>query len=146
MKQLWLIATLVAGLALLASCRSEGNCRAVFGEGGVIALSEPKWHVLNTIGQSVTVNRGRKGIYVTRMSYDLFVAFECACPNDNDTRLLPDTEANFATDSLHYGEAVLRCPDCQSTFNAIDGQPLNGAACPLYQYSAELDGDLLLIR
>ena len=149
MNTLRLIATVGACcLAVATSCNKEGTCRAVFGEGATINLEDPKWHALNTIGNAVTVNRGLKGIYVTRKNLsgsDQFSAFECACTNDNDDCLLPDTEANFPDIDDHYGSAVLRCPKCNATFETYNGQPLGGSQCPLYQYSTAVDGYLLTI-
>ncbi|MCR4659538.1 MAG: hypothetical protein K5650_04495 [Bacteroidales bacterium] len=145
MKRLMLIVTAV--LALVAACQPESNCRVPFGTGGSIDLSMPKWYDLRTMGNPVTINRGHKGIYVTRLGDDLFVAFECACPNDNDECMLPDTEANFGNDTAtHYGEMVLRCPVCNATYNALDGQPIDNASCPLHQYTATLDGNILTIN
>lgn len=135
-------------LAVVTSCNKERACRAAFGEGAVINLEDTKWHALNTIDNPVTVNRGLKGIYVTRVALtgnDQFTAFECACPNDNDDCLLADTEANFPDLDDHYGTAVLRCPKCNATFETYSGQPLGGSQCSLYQYSTAVDGYYLTI-
>ena len=124
--------------ALCVACVPDTSCRAPFGEGGTIDLSMPEFSALANPGGSLTINRGYRGIIITRISFVDFVAFDCACPNDNDERLLPDAT---------WGNTILTCPACHSSFNALDGTPLDGAATPclLYQYSTHFDGQYLAI-
>ena len=133
MKRLYIVLLLVA----LVGCKAD-RCDTPFGEGGTIDITMPEFADLSNVGGAMTINRGHRGIHITRMSYSDFVAFECSCPNDHDVRLLPDTE---------WGNSVLSCPVCSSRFNALDGTPLSGSAtpCPLYQYNTDFDGRLLTI-
>ena len=114
------------------------RCNTPFGEGGTLDVTMPDFAPLSNVGGSMMINRGHKGIMVTRMSYSEFVAFECSCPNDNDVLMEPDDI---------WGNTVLVCPVCSSRFNAVDGSALNGSVtpCPLYQYSTSFDGRLLSI-
>ncbi|MBR1549620.1 MAG: hypothetical protein IJ634_03195 [Bacteroidales bacterium] len=108
-------------------------CNTPFGDGASIDIYQPDFNALANIGGSVTINRGYKGIFVRRVSYTDFVAFECACPNDHEVRLVPDPD---------WGGAVLSCSACGSLYETEYGQPLEGAAsgCPLYEYSTRFDG------
>lgn len=130
------IPALIVLLSLLAVGCDPYQCSTPFGEGGQIDLSLPEFSPLLHPGGAVTINRGHKGIFVTRVSYSDFVAFDCACPNDNEVALRPDEE---------WGNSVLTCPTCQSRFNALDGTPLDGSAtpCMLYQYGTSFDGHFL---
>lgn len=120
---------------IFSSCGPD-RCDTPFGEGGTIDIAFLP--ALNNVGGSQMINRGYKGIMVTRMSYSDFVAFECACPNDHEVCLQPDNE---------WGNNILTCPVCASSYNALDGSPLDGAVspCPLYQYNTIFDGQNLTI-
>lgn len=121
---------------LFSSCAPD--CNTPFGEGAVIDTYQPEFASLSNVGGTVIINRGYKGIFVRRVSYSEFVAFECACPHCREVRLLP-------LDGWE-GE-VLECPDCKSRYETLYGQPLEGAAsgCPLYEYRTHYDGILLEI-
>ena len=122
---------------ILTSCVGD-RCNSPFGEGGTLDVTMPDFAPLSNVGGSLMINRGYKGIIVTRVTYSDFVAFECACPGGCDVRL----EADPA-----WGNTVLVCPTCSSRFNALDGSALDGSTtpCPLYQYSTAFDGRLLSI-
>lgn len=125
-------------IILLAGCSREDSCNTPFGEGAQIDIYMPDFASLQNVGGTVTVNRGHKGIFVRRISYSEFVAFECACPNDHEVGLQPLEDWN--------GE-VLKCPSCGSMYETINGQPLEGAAsgCPLYEYYTSFDGYILTV-
>lgn len=133
MKPLWIIA-----LALLVAACVPDRCNTPFGEGGSIDITMPDFAALTSVGGSLTINRGYKGIFVRRTSYTDFVAFDCACPNDHDVRLLVDSD---------WGGSVLECPTCHSRFETEYGNPLEGSVtgCPLYQYNTRFDGYRLTI-
>ena len=123
---------------LFSGCIPDNRCDTPFGEGATLDLSMPEFSALNHPGGALAINRGYKGIFVTRISYSSFVAFECACPNDHETRILPDAD---------WGNSILTCPTCGSRFNALDGTPLTGSVtpCPLFEYNTTLDGNMLYI-
>lgn len=125
-----------APLFLSLSCTRDNICDTPFGEGASIDIYQPDFNALATIGGTVTVNRGYKGIFVRRISYSDFVAFECACPNDHEVRLTPDPD---------WAGAVLKCSACGSLFETEYGQPLEDSAsgCPLYEYRTYFDGYIL---
>lgn len=120
------------------SCTHENICNTPFGEGAIINIYQPDFNALTNIGGTVTINRGYKGIFIRRTTFSDFVAFECACPNDNDVRLEPDPD---------WDGAVLRCRACGSLYETEYGQPLEGSAsgCPLYEYNTHFDGYTLEI-
>ena len=122
----------------LFSCSRDTVCDTPFGEGATIDIGMPDFVALQNVGGTVTVNRGYKVIFVRRMGYGEFVAFECACPGCHEVRLLP----------LEGWEGgVLECPECHSRYETVNGQPLEGAVsgCPLYQYNTHFDGYVLTI-
>lgn len=121
-----------------SSCSRDNVCNTPFGEGATIDINMPDFAALQSVGGTVTVNRGYKGIFVRRVSYGEFVAFECACPNDHEERLMP---------LEGWDGAVLECTVCGSKYETNYGQPLEGAAsgCPLYEYATHFDGYNLTI-
>ena len=123
-------------LILLAGCSRDKACDTPFGEGASIDIYMPDFAALQNVGGTVTVNRGYKGIFVRRISYAEFVAFECACPHCHDVGLRP---------LEGWDGDVLKCPDCGSMYETVNGQPLEGAAsgCPLYEYNTHFDGYIL---
>lgn len=125
-------------LPLFTFCSRDNACNTPFGEGGIVDINMPDFAALQNVGGFVTINRGYKGIFVRRLSYSDFVAFESACPNDHDVRLQP---------LEGWDGGVLECPDCHSLYETVNGQPLEGAAsgCSLYQYSTYFDGYILTI-
>lgn len=82
---------------------------------------------------------GYLGVVVVRTSYNSFVAFERACPEDNATQVVISEE---------WGSSILQCPKCGSCFIVeADGMPMDGSvtSCPLYQYSTHYSGGVLSI-
>lgn len=133
----WLLVA-IGCLLLSVACSGDKSCNTPFGDGAQIDITMPDFAALQNIGGTVTVNRGHKGIFVRRISYGEFVAFECACPNDHEVRLVP---------LEGWDGAVLECPSCGSRYETSYGQPLEGAAsgCPLYEYYTHFDGYILEI-
>lgn len=133
---------LALACCLTASLVCEGcspdRCNTPFGEGATIDIYQPDFNALVSVGGTVTVNRGYKGIFVRRISFTDFVAFECACPSCHEERLQP---------LAGWDGGVLVCPNDSSKYETINGQPLEGAAsgCPLYDYRTHFDGTILEI-
>lgn len=120
---------------IIYSCGTD-RCKTPFGEGGEFDINQ--FGELSTVGGSVVINRGYKGILVRRVTYNDFVAFECACPNDHEVRLQ-------SAEGWDY--AIMVCPTCGSMFETEYGNPIDGsvAVCPLYQYNTSFDGRTLSI-
>lgn len=139
MKRLWLI---VSALAAAAGCTPD-RCNTPIGPGGQFDLTLPAYAAIGTVGaQAITHDIygqvvGHRGIYVRRVTFTDFVAFEMSCPEDHEVQLVPDAE----------NDVLLSCPGCGSRFETINGNPLEGSAtaCALYQYTADFDGQTLLI-
>lgn len=121
----------------LASCKRD-RCESPIGESGAIYLPEYP-DIYNSVGGTVVLNKGYRGILVRCSAFGEYMAFECACPQDHDVRMLPDDDHNAV---------LLTCPSCGSRFEVVSsGSPLEGSstACPLHQYRADLDGNTLYI-
>lgn len=133
MKSFWIIALSL----LLASCVPD-RCNTPFGDGGSIDINMPEFAALTTVGGTLTINRGYKGIFIRRVSYSEFVAYDCACPHCHEVALHP---------MEGWGGEVLECPECESRYETLYGQPLDGSAsgCPLYDYRTHFDGYTLTI-
>ena len=130
-------------MLLTAACCRDTVCDTPFGAGGAINIYQPDFAALMTVGGTVTINRGHKGIFVHRTTLSDFVAFECACPHCHETRLTLDTDANS-----RWKDIALKCPDCHSHFDIWFGNPCSGASvtnCPLYEYRTLFDGTILEI-
>lgn len=127
-------ALLILLVIFFSACKPD-KCDTPIGESGAIFLAEYP-EIYNNIGGTVVINRGYRGILLRCESFGRYAAFECACPNDHDVRMLPDDERAALT---------LSCPSCGSRFELINGNPLDGSAttCQLHRYSTETDGDKL---
>lgn len=125
-------------LLSISACSRDNACNTPFGEGDQIDIYLPVFVDLQNVGGTMTINRGYKGIFVRRVSYSEFVAFECACPHCHEVRLTP---------LEGWDGSVLECRECHSLYETVNGQPLEGSAsgCPLYQYNTLFDGYILTI-
>ncbi len=124
-------------LLLLAGCKRD-RCNVPIGETGAIYLPDYP-DIYNNVGGTVVLNKGHRGILVRCSGFGEYMAFECACPQDHDVRMLPDDDHNAVT---------LTCPSCGSRFEVISsGTPLEGSStvCTLHQYRADKDGTTLYI-
>ena len=135
MMRLRTIIAIIVVLLAASGCGKDQSCGVPHGSGDVIDLTMPEMTDLGTVGGSLIINRGHKGIFVIRVSYQgEFLAFECACPKDNDVAVEP--AEGFS--------GLLQCPKCHSIFNAnSSGEPLEGSQtpCSLYQYGTMMDND-----
>lgn len=124
--------------SFFTSCSRDNLCDTPFGDGAAIDIYQPDFAALLSVGGTLTINRGYKGIFIRRVSFSDFVAFECACPHCHEERLTPDPDWNGA---------VLQCSSCHSQFETEYGNPLNGSAtsCPLFEYRTHFDGYTLEI-
>ena len=136
---------LISHCIFLTSCTKDNICDTPFGTGGTFNTLLPEYSALQTVGGTKIIlldqlgfEVGYRGIFVRRISFGEFLAFECACPNCHDVRLEP---------LEGWDGDVLECPDCHSCYETINGQPLEGAAsgCRLYQYYTQYDGVFLEI-
>ena len=130
------ILVLATVVMLMYACSKDNTCGVPHGDGALVDLSLPEMNDLATVGGNLTINRGHKGIFVIRTTAaGDFLAFECACPKDHDTAVLP-------VDG--WDGSILQCPKCHSSFSLYaDGTPIEGSAtpCSLYQYSTLLLDD-----
>ena len=60
-------------LLTVASCSRDNLCDTPFGMGASIDIYQPDFSALLTVGGTVTINRGYKGIFIRRTSYSDFV-------------------------------------------------------------------------
>ena len=93
-----------------------------------IYLSLPQYSSLNSIGNTVEITGGYKGIVVYRRSLDEFVAFDLACPHDPN-------EGKLAIDSS--GVTTVHAT-CNSKFSLYDGSKIAGPSTrPMKRYNAD---------
>ena len=129
---------MASSFVLFSGCGGE-RCDTPMGEGGTIDLLQPDFISLyNSPGATLAINRGYRGIIVHCTNLEEYVAFDCVCPLDHNTRMLPDDDR---------AAVMLACPQCGSRFELFYGNPLDGAAtvCPLRQYNTYYDGRHLSI-
>lgn len=93
-----------------------------------IYLSLPQYSALNSIGNSVEVSGGYRGIIVYRRSLQEFVAFDLACPYD-------PSKGKMELDSSYISTIHTICG---SKFSLYDGSKISGPATrPMKQYNAD---------
>ena len=124
-------------LLALTACKRD-RCDVPIGETGAIYLPDYP-EIYNSVGGTVVLNKGHRGILVRCSAFGEYIAFECACPQDHDVRTLPDDD---------HSAVMLTCPSCGSSFEVVSsGSPLEGSSsgCSLHQYRVDLDGNTLYI-
>ena len=71
------------GWMAISSCRKENDSQIPNVPVNLtLYLSLPEYSALNSVGNSITINGGYKGIIVYRKSIDDFAAYDRACPYD----------------------------------------------------------------
>lgn len=120
---------------LSASCGKENMCSIPIGNATcTLFLDMPDYYPLRTVGGSVNIIGGNRGVTVIRLSINEFAAYERTCPHDHDATLEVEPGS---------GGAVLLCPVCGSRFSTYaEGAPIDGSvtSCSLYRYSTSYDG------
>ncbi|REJ80027.1 MAG: hypothetical protein DWQ44_04150 [Bacteroidetes bacterium] len=97
-----------------------------------LQLSLPEFASLNSVGNSVEIAGGYKGILVYHRFQNDFVAFEQACPYD-------PVEPNSFVEKDASG-VIGEDKNCGSKFGLTDGHVINGPATkPLKQYTTDYD-------
>ena len=100
-------------------------------------LTLPGFSDLGTVGNSVFINGGVKGIIVYRQGFDSYKTYDRNCsfePSLSCARI----------DSVNSSIAICKC--CNSKFLLSDGTPFDGPALlPLKQYQNNLSEDFLYI-
>jgi len=103
-----------------------------------INLQNPDYASIKTIGGSVSITGGSKGIIVYRQDISVFKAYDRHCPyNPSATcsRVTANSSSMTATDTC-----------CGSQFQLFDGSVLKGPATrALLQYQTSFDGNILSI-
>lgn len=98
------------------------------------SLSDPEFASLNSIGNSVYVTGGVKGIIIHRVTFDEFTAF------DRVSSYKPENFCVVKVDSVPY---YAYDPCSMSKFSLIDGAPVRGPAIsPLKKYNTQFDGNM----
>ncbi|MBP6335613.1 MAG: hypothetical protein KA444_09090, partial [Bacteroidia bacterium] len=97
-----------------------------------LPLSLPEYVALNSVGNSIEISGGYKGIIIYHRFQNEFVAFEKACPYDP-----LESAAIVEKDSSNVIGVDL---NCGSKFFLTDGSILNGPATQsLKQYQTDYD-------
>lgn len=121
------------GLLFVYGCRKENDSQVPNVPVNItLYLSLPEYSALNSVGNSILINGGYKGIIVYRKSIDAFAAYDRACPYDPTT-----TGSILVVDS---SLVQVRDDKCGSKFSLFDGSITNGPASrPLRAYATEYD-------
>ena len=94
---------------------------------------------LNYYGGHMYFTGGVNGIVVYRLGEWEFTAFDRACPNDWED---PEAYVVVEDDGI-----TLRCRQCGTLYNILDGGKIKGASkYPLKQYYTTYDGVVLRVR
>ncbi len=98
----------------------------------VVSLGLPQYAALNSIGNSLAIDGGVKGIIVYRRSIDEFTASERACPYD--------PSVNAAIIDIDTSQVIGVDRNCGSRFSFADGSIIQGPATrSMKQYVCEYD-------
>lgn len=130
------VLSIIAGFTLLVifSCKKSRDENSIpnVSVDLVVPLGLPQYASLNSIGNSLAISGGVKGIIVYRKSIDEFTASERSCPFDplvNDAIIEIDTSQVIGVDR-----------HCGSKFSFADGSIIQGPASRgLKQYTCEYD-------
>lgn len=134
MKRFMLTTIFISFLISLPACKKDKN------NGNIpnvsvdipLPLSLPEYAALNSVGNSIIISGGYKGILVYHRFQNEFVAFELACPYDPlqpNARVVKDSSNVIGVDY-----------NCGSKFYLTDGSVLQGPANQsLRQYQTEYD-------
>ena len=100
-------------------------------------LTLPEFSDLQTVGNSVFINGGVKGIIVYRQGFDSYKTYDRNCSFE------PSLSCAII-DSVNSSIAICKC--CNSKFLLSDGTPFDGPALlPLKKYQNNLSEDFLYI-
>ena len=129
-----ILTAIIIVLSIIFSCKKSNvdNPIPYVPVNKTIYLSLPEYAPLNSIGSSVFIDGGYRGIVVYRRSLTEFVAFDRACPYDPTA-----TGAKLEIDSS--GVTTVD-PNCGSKFNLYDGSILHGpSTLPMKGYQTNYD-------
>ncbi len=130
----FLIMATFFSLLISPSCKKEKNNGSIpnVSVNLSLALSLPEFAPLNSVGNSIEITGGYKGILVYHRFQNEFVAFELACPYDplEPEAIVEKDSSNVIGVDYH----------CGSKFYLTDGSVLQGPANkPLKQYQTSFD-------
>jgi len=118
----------------ILSCKEDEKCKTIPYEyvNFYIDINDPEFIELNSVGNSIAITGGFKGIIVYRKTIDEFSVFERACPHDPEAQYgrVKISEQFYAIDSV-----------CGSKFSlTFDGSPIEGPArCGLKKYNSNFN-------
>ncbi len=125
---------LISLLSIFYACKKDKNRGEIplVAVNISLALSLPEYAPLNSVGNSIEIYGGYKGILVYHRFQNEFVAFELACPYDpleSNAKVEKDSSNVIGVDY-----------NCGSKFYLTDGSVLNGPANQsLKQYQTDYD-------
>ncbi len=92
-----------------------------------INIENPSYAALNTVGNSVSVSGGYRGIIIYRVGLNEFTAFDRSCPHH------PWEQCAVVNGQL--GQPFAKCDCCQTTYQLLDGSKFSGPSLfPLRAY------------
>jgi len=104
-----------------------------------INLSNPAYFALKSIGGSLAVTGGSKGIIIYRLDLNTFKAYDRHCPYQ--------PENTCSRVSIENSGLTAKDTCCSSVFQLMDGSILGGPADRnLVEYKTSFDGNILSIN
>lgn len=104
-----------------------------------INLSNPDYFVLKSIGGSISVTGGSKGIIIYRSDANTFKAYDRHCPYQ--------PENTCSRVSIENTGLTAKDTCCSSVFQLMDGSIIGGPADRnLVEYKTSFDGNILSIN
>lgn len=92
-----------------------------------INIENPSFAAINTIGNSVSVSGGYRGIIIYRVGQNEFTAFDRSCPHH--------VWEQCAVVNGLPGQPFAKCDCCQTTYQLLDGSKFTGPSLfPLRAY------------
>ena len=123
------LALLFLGIILIAACSKDKESSIPSVPVNIrLNLDNPAYTQLNSVGGSITIEGGNRGIIVYRRGQADFVAIERTCAYQSS-----DTCAYVSIDSAI---STVGCRCCSSRYQLLDGAPIEGpanASLRLYQ-------------
>jgi Rieske Fe-S protein len=128
-------------IVVFASCKKDNNSNntiPVVAVNLTLYVNNPSYVNLNSVGGSVTVAGGVRGILVYRYSTTEFKAYDRNCTYQSTN---PCATVNIDANNIM---AIDTC--CKSQFLLVDGSVSRGpATMPLKSYNTSFDGNILRI-
>ncbi len=130
---------IVAVLLVFTSCEKESNHPVPNVIVDIrINIENPGFAAINTIGNSISVTGGYRGIIIYRVGPNEFTAFDRSCPHH--------PWEQCAVVNGQQGQPFAKCDCCNTTYQLLDGSKFTGPSLyPLRAYRTTFQHPFLSI-